>query len=169
MPEEAQNLLIADSSVLINFLSIRRLELLIGLPYKLLITDVVQEEIQRRHQSEQIDEAIASSRIEVVTFTDRGDLQVLGKLRSAGLGMGEAVSIVAAAKFQAVLAIDDNKATKTALKTYPELQILTTQEIIVLNIKRDALTIEQADAIKQEWATQYRFALKIASFRLLIE
>jgi predicted nucleic acid-binding protein len=169
MPEAARNLLIADSSVLINFLSIHRLELLTGLPYKLLITDVVREEIQRRHQSEQIDEAIASSRIEVVTFTEPGDLQMLGKLRSTGLGSGEAVSIVAAARLQAVLAIDDGKAIKTALKTYPGLQILTTRDIMVLNIQRGVLTIEQADAIKLEWATQYRFALKIESFRLLIE
>jgi predicted nucleic acid-binding protein len=169
MPEEVQNLLIADSSVLINSLSIRHLELLTGLPYKLPITDVVREEIQRRHQSEQIEEAVASGTLEVVTFSDPGELQMLGKLRSAGLGTGEAVSIVAAAKLQAILAIDDGKAIKTALKTYSQLQILTTPDIIVLNIKRGALTIEQADAIKQEWATQYRFALKIESFRLLIE
>lgn len=169
MREDLPPLLIAESSVLINFLNIRRRDLLTGLPFRLLTTDVVQNEIQRRHQAEQLDEAISQQEIEIVSLSDPADLQMIGQFRSSGLGTGESVSIVAAHRLGATLGMDDGKATRAALRTYPTLRCITTQDIVALNIRQGVLTIEEADAIKEEWRLKYRFALKIASFRSLIE
>lgn len=165
---ESPGLLLSDSSTLINFLRIGRRDLLTCLPYRLLVTDVVRGEIKERYQSSELEEALERGEFEEVVLEALPDLQAAAALVGCGLGDGEAFSIVAAHLRGAVLAIDDRKATKTAARIYPALHYLTTAEIIVLNIQAGVLTVEEADAIKDDWRLNHRFTLNLTSFAELV-
>jgi hypothetical protein len=73
-----------------------------------------------------IEAAFTRDELDVISFSDSAEFQIIAKLSSAGLATGGAVSIVAAVKLQAALAIDDTKVTRTALKTYPQPGITST-------------------------------------------
>ena len=66
------------------------------------------------------------------------------------------------------MAIDDKLAAKKARAASKELLILNTQQIMVDSIHDGRIDVATADAIKQIWATPYRFLLKITSFAELI-
>ena len=70
------------------------------------------------------------------------------------------------------MAIDDSRAIRRALEEAgfagTPLTILRTQDIVVQIIRDGALTIESADAIRDDWANNHRFKLKIASFADLL-
>src|SRR5438093_1620649 len=117
MAETSEALLLSDSSVLINFLRIDRTDLLTAVAARLLVTDVVRQEIQVRYQSDRLEAAIARGEFEEVTLTDLVDLQAAATFQAAGLGVWESFSIMAAQKLGAVLAIDDRKATGHARRT----------------------------------------------------
>ncbi len=165
---EADDLLLSDSSTLINFLRIGRRDLLTRLPYRLLVTDVVRREISERYQSNELEKALAQGEFHEVSLSVHADLQAAAHLVGMGLGDGESVSIVAAHRDGALLAMDDRKAITAATRVYPTLSILTTSDIILRSIKEGALTVPEADAIKEEWRLHHRFALKLVSFQELL-
>jgi predicted nucleic acid-binding protein len=93
-------------------------------------------------------------------------------LRLAGhgrLGAGERSAIAVALNRKCALAIDDSRAIQRAvgeagIASNPAA-IVRTQDIIVELIHKRVITVEAADKILVEWATNHRFRLKIASFK----
>src|SRR5262245_18349927 len=96
MPAPTEDLLLSDSSTLINFLRIKRADLPTGLPYRLLVNDVVRREILERYQSERLEAALARGEFHEVILTELTDLEAVARFKTQGLGDGESVSIVAA-------------------------------------------------------------------------
>ncbi len=168
MSDPSDELLLSDSSSLINFLRVGRRDLLTGLPYRLLVTDVVRREILERYQSEELEAGIASGEFSEVSIAEIPQQQAAARLVGQGLGAGESISIVAADALGAILALDDRKAIATARRVYPRLTCLTTQDLVLENIRQGTLTVEDADALKDEWRAHHRFALKIKSFADLL-
>ena len=164
MPEPSEALLLSDSSTLINFLRVGRRDLLTNLDYRLLVTDLVRQEISRRYHCDELEVAISLGEISGVSLTEISGFQAAGHLLAHGLGDGEAFSIVAAQTLGAVLGIDDATARKVALEHYPDLVCMSTPDVVLENIRLGRLTIADADALKELWRTRYRFALKTASF-----
>ena len=66
------------------------------------------------------------------------------------------------------LAIDDKRASKEVAARCPTLNIITTQDLMVSMIQGGLLSVAEADAIKEEWASIHKFRLKIASFSELL-
>jgi hypothetical protein len=70
------------------------------------------------------------------------------------------------------LAIDDSRAIRRALQEAAlgenALSILRTQDIVVELIRNGVVSVEAADAIHVDWATNHRFKLKIVSFQDLL-
>jgi len=66
------------------------------------------------------------------------------------------------------LAIQDNRAirraTREASKSGNPVSIVRTQDIVVELIRGRVLTIESADVMLIDWASNHRFKLKISSF-----
>ena len=62
------------------------------------------------------------------------------------------------------MAIDDKNARKKALAFQPEIELLSTEDLMVSIIQSGILTVEQADAIKDDWEANHRFKLMFASF-----
>jgi len=77
MPNLNKNILITDTSVLINFLNINRLDLLIAFPGKFLITEHVVDEITMDFTDQQLrlNSAITSGQLEVIAVDDEQELQ----------------------------------------------------------------------------------------------
>lgn len=171
MPNADKKILITDTSVLINFLNINRLDLLISFPGKFLITGHVVDEITLDFPDQQnrLNSAIANGELEVITVDSEQELQLYNELiKERRLGAGECSAIACAINRKFSLAMEDSRACKQTVKLEPSIEILRTQDIMVRLIIDGFITVDEADLIKINWQDNYRFALKFKSFTEII-
>ena len=162
---------VADASVLINFLRIDRMDLFAGHSHDFIVTDHVADEISDRYSDQQrrFGSAVGTGAVSVLSVTGSEEISLFGSLSASGrLGAGECSAIAVAVIRQHVLAIDDRRATMQARRADHALRILTTQDLMVSMIAETLLDIPEADRIKNEWAARHRFRLKLNSFRDLL-
>jgi len=172
MASSEQESVVLDTSVLINFLAVDRMDLLGHHPgYCFTITEHVRREVTThyREQVERLDAALASRALTETRVEAIEELALFAQLVSnPRLGTGECAAIAAAVHRSQVLAIDDKAARKAALLLRPKIPILDTESLTVSLIRAGRLTVQQADAIKDEWAAKHSFVLKIRSFNDLL-
>ncbi|MCC7142228.1 MAG: hypothetical protein IT349_09025 [Candidatus Eisenbacteria bacterium] len=164
--------LILDASVLINFLNVDRLEpLATALPFRLTVTQHVGLEI-RTEYGEQLARFRHAMKAEWLTEMRIDDLIVQAEIvkfaADARVGLGESSAIVLASRMSSPVAIDDNRAIRKGLELCPMLEVFRTEDLVVQLIRAGALTAQEADALKELWRTQHRFALKVRSFADLL-
>jgi len=163
---------VLDTSVLINFLSVNRMDLLAEHPeFRFVITDHVRREVTAcyREQSERLRAALVSGSLTETRVETIEELTLFAHLvGNPRLGTGECAAIAAAVHRNQVLAIDDKAARKAALLFAPRLRILDTQNIMLSLIHTGVLTVSEADTIKTAWETEHNFRLKIVSFAELL-
>ena len=162
-----QTIVIADTSVLINFLVLDRVELLARLSsYRFVVTDHVRAEVTEHYQDQiqRLERAFEASFLEEISVTELAEVQLFAQLTSSGLGVGECSAIAVAAHRKLTLAIDDKTAIKRVERLNLSLPILSTEGLVVLLIEHHVLTIAEADEMKSEWERNYRFRLKFQSF-----
>ena len=160
--------IITDASVLLNFLSINRMDLLGRHSHDFIVTDHVAAEVAVRYpdQRQRFTSAVDAGAVLQDIVTSPEELSLFGSLRaSKRLGAGECSAIAVAVRRRLVLAIDDRQAAKQARRIDQALRILTTQDLMVSLIGEGLLDIDEADNIKCEWAARHRFRLKLRSFR----
>ena len=139
-----------DSSVLINFLAVDRVDLLAGhVALHFLITPHVQSEITEHYpgQVARLLKALSSGGLEGTRVEWLDELALFAQIVTDGFGAGEAAAIAAAVQRKLPLAIQDVAARKRAAQIAPSLTIVTTEDIVVAQIRADVLTIEAADAL----------------------
>ncbi|MEO9593591.1 hypothetical protein [Rhodopirellula bahusiensis] len=159
---------ILDTSVLINFAAIGRLDLFRSHSlHTFIISDHVRDEV-KEHFEEQFDAvnaAIADGTLKEVTATDPDELADFVTLDAQrNLGTGEC-SAIAVAKHRSIpLAMDDRRARNRATEFHSAIQLLSTELLMISLIQHGVLNIEQADAIKLDWEIMYSFKLKFGSF-----
>ena len=160
---------ILDTSVLINFLRIDRMDLLTGHPsYKFAVTDHVRGEICDHYPDhvERLEIALENGDITETVVSSVGELAIFGVLVQDGrLGTGECSAIAAAASRALPLAIDDKRARARAAADYPKLELLNTEALMVSLIRLGLLGVDEADRIKTDWEKNHRFRLMFGSFR----
>jgi predicted nucleic acid-binding protein len=164
--------IVADTSVIINFLRIDRMDLIELYPRRVLVTDHVEAEITESYPDQRLRflAAIKSSNIDICAVRDPKELELFVKLRSSNrLGNGECSAIAVAMNRKYGIAIDDNKAVKTAIREIGmSLEIIRTTDVMLGLIRGGNISIEDADKIKRDWEDRHRFRIKAASFRDLI-
>ena len=165
-------IIVADTSVLINFLRIDRMDLIGAHPASFIATDHVAAEITGTYPDQQARYAAALNAAQLLEqrIDDLAELEMFLRLAAKGrLGAGERAAIAVALNRGCALAIDDSRAIQRALQEAAlgqnALTILRTQDVMIELIRRRTITVEAADAILLDWATNHRFKLKIASFR----
>ena len=170
-----RSIIIADTSVLINFLRIDRMDLIGAHPASFIVTDHVADEIADSYPDQQAryNAAVAAGLLDQQRIDDLAEVEMFLRLAERGrLGAGERSAIAVALLRGYTLAIDDTRAIHRALEEAEvagsALTILRTQDIVVELIRGGIVTVEAADAIHVEWATNHRFKLKISSFRELL-
>ncbi len=163
---------VIDTSTLINFLAVDRVDLLRDNPrYHFVVTEHAREEVTDHYgpQLDRLREALADGALEESGVHEIGELERFAKLAATKqLGPGECASIAAAVGRGCVLAIDDKVAAKRARQASKTLIIVDTQQIVVELIQDGMLDVATADAIKDTWERECRFKLKIASFSQLV-
>ena len=167
--------IVADTSVLINFLRIDRMDLIGQYPAPFIATDHVAGEIANAYPDQQARYAAAltAGHITEETVTDPAEVSLFLQLGKTGrLGAGERSAIAVALQRSCTLAIDDSRALKRAIReadvSGQPLHSVRTQDIVVSLIHAGALTVSDADGIKDAWANHHRFRLKIATFGDLV-
>lgn len=160
-------ILVTDTSVLVNFLRIDRMELLGALPCRFIVTDHAAGELTDFYpeQVERYQAALAAGHVEACTVTDEASLDIFGQLTgTTRLGVGESATIAHAMVTGAGVAIDDRRAINEAQRIADGLVIVRTADLMVRMIEHALITVAQADTIKDDWAANHRFRIPIASF-----
>jgi predicted nucleic acid-binding protein len=163
--------IIADTSVLINFLRIDRMDLIGMHQEQFLATEHVADEISDAYPDQQTryGSALAAGYLSQVTANDPEELDLFLRLgQSQRLGAGERSAIAVALNRGWTLAVDDTRAFNQAFReaglSGRSLERIRTQDVVIALIRSSVLTLAEADAIKRTWAAHHRFRLKIVSF-----
>jgi predicted nucleic acid-binding protein len=159
---------VVDTSVLINFLNVDRLDLFAAYSQcHFLVTGHVKREVTEHYpqQLSRLDAALASGALHEVVVDSLPELSTFADLSASGrLGLGECAAIATAKHRGLILAIDDKQARKAAHRLCKPHSVVDTTDLMVLFIKEGLLDIAQADAIKLAWQDQFRFRLTFTSF-----
>jgi predicted nucleic acid-binding protein len=168
-------LLIADTSVLINFLKVDRMHLIGRHVPRCVITEHVVAEVTDLYpqQKDRLSAAVADGHLEVISVTEETEVEMFGRIQQAGrLGVGESSAIAVALNRGYSLGIDDGRAIRDAQALAAAegvaLTVWGTRDIVVRLIQASHLSVEQADVLLVSWRTQHRFDLPIKSFSELI-
>jgi predicted nucleic acid-binding protein len=166
-------IVVADTSVLVNFLRINRMDLIGAHPATFIATDHVAGEISDTYPEQQARYAAALNAAQITEQHIDDPAEIFLRLAAKGrLGAGERAAIAVALNRGCALAIDDSRAIRRALQEAAlgenALSILRTQDIVVELIRNGVVSVEAADAIHVDWATNHRFKLKIVSFQDLL-
>jgi Predicted nucleic acid-binding protein, contains PIN domain len=160
-----------DSSVLINFLRINRIDLLGKCSHTFFITDHVVEEISSLFPAQRacLEFGLEQKILQKINVELPGEFELFTSLNeSRQLGAGECAAIAVASHRGYYLTIDDNQAIKKTMGLIGSSQIFRTQDLIVMMIREQILEVAEADHLIEIWATQHRFKLKIKSFSELV-
>lgn len=165
-------IIIADTSVLINFLRIDRMDLIAAHPAAFVATEHVAVEISDSYPEQQARyrAALEAGFIAEQRVDDPAEVELFLKLRrTPRLGTGECSAISVALNRGHRLAIDDNRAINRALHeaglVKRSISIIRTQDIFADVVRNGALSILAADAILHNLATEHRFRTKISTIR----
>ena len=164
---------VADTSVLLNFLKIGRMDLIGSHPRRFLATDHVENEISDHAQRAAFLAAVAAGNLDTCTVTDAREVELFLRLGpGVRLGAGECSTLAVAVNRGYAVAIDDNRALSRAFGEAglesARIEIIRTPDVMIALIRAGVLTVEEADAIKDEWARQHRFRINAATFGVLI-
>ena len=161
MPSLPDRHCLLDSSVLVNFLIIDRMDVLAALPMQVFyVTPHVDDEISHHYPEQRLrfataleDGSLQQTRIE------GEELVVFGKLVGLKLGYGEAAAIAGAFCRGAAVGLDDRVAQRRARELSADFRIVTTKDLLLDAVACGALTVTQADAIKGDLETLHRFRM----------
>jgi predicted nucleic acid-binding protein len=128
-------IVVADTSVLINFLRIDRMDLIGRHPKRFLATDHVGAEITSSYPEEQerYQAAVASGLLDTCSVVDPEEVALFLKLGPGQqLGAGECSAIAVAIRRRYPIAIDDNRAIKRAIREVgARLEVVRTTDLMV--------------------------------------
>lgn len=146
---------VIDTSTLINFLRIGRVDLLAGLTaYRFVLPDNVQAEVLTSYPVEyaNLELALQAGHLHVISLTAPAEVAAYVAMQALRvLGDGECSAIAAAHARGLPLAMDDGTARTKAVAHYPGLILLDTVGLMVEALRAGLLTVPEADAIKAIW------------------
>ncbi len=131
-----------DTSVLINFLNVNRIDLFEKCSYSFFITDHVQDEISNLYpaQQEVLANGLQQNVLQKANVVSQQEFAIFSDLRQSGqLGSGECAAIAVASHRGYHLAIDDSQAIKKALELPSPPHVLRTQDLVILMIQEHLL------------------------------
>lgn len=168
-------IVVADTSVLINFLKIDRMDLVGRHPVGFIATDHARAEISDRYQSlvERYAMALSAGHLKEEQITNLVELELFGRLSTTPrLGSGECSAIAVALNRGHALAVDDPRAVRHALREAgladQLLTVVCTTDIVVDLILAGAIELREADALRFEWESKHSFSIPISSFSTLV-
>jgi len=161
-------IVVSDANVLINLMHVARLDLCTRLPgLEFVVPDHVRDEITGANQRSTLDRAVAEGHLRIATITDPDGIALFAEL-TRHLGRGEAACLVLAVKNGWNVASDEKRRfRREAASRIGDDRIIGTADIFMVAIRAGLLTIDEADADKEELEKQ-RFKMPFGSFREVI-
>lgn len=162
---------VLDTTVIINFFAVGRGDLFAKFPAVVFwISEHVRGEVADFEDVSyilQLDQLLNAGVLHPVESYTLDELALFGQLRDPGvLGAGECAAISLAVKRDWILATDDKAAGKAFAHRVPQTGALqTTQTLLIELIRNGALSVSEADAIKDRLARDFRFRMKLDSFK----
>ena len=162
-------IIVTDSTVIINFTHMGRLDLFGKLPgFEFVVPEHVAAEITVAAQLEALREACTQGWVKRESLTDLGELAAYAELRRT-MGQGEAACLAMAEARGWLVASDDRRRfRKEAWARLGKARLVNTPGLMVLAIRSGALTIDEADQLKAILA-RHRFVMQFESFRRYVE
>lgn len=161
-----------DTSVLVNFLVVDRIDLLGEQPMRrFLVTPHVDHEILDHYieQRERLHAAMTNGWLEGTRLEAIEELARFAKLLVSGLGPGEAAAVAAAVNRKCSIAIEDSVGQRRAREFDKRIEVVTTKDIMLDAIMSALITIDDADEIKGQWESLYRFRIPgLSSFSEIV-
>lgn len=162
-------LIVADTSVLLNFLKIHREDLLAHLPDAVAVTNHALDELIIADQASRMRALISAGGLQEVALDSMEEITLFARLMDLGrLGAGECAALAYGILHGHAVALDDRRAISEGRKIQKDLQIRTTADIVVALIRANRLSMIEADSMKADWAAHHRFRLPIKSFQELL-
>lgn len=164
-------MVVLDSSVLINFLRVDRMNLLAQLSHDFAVTSHVAFEISDHYedQKRRFIAALNSGTLAELVVNEPNELSLFATFSDSGrLGAGECSAIAVAINRGHDLALDDMRARRDALNFDPTLTIVGTPELMTLAIEEQLISVAECDIIKALWESEHRFKLNFNSFAELL-
>jgi len=158
-----------DACILINLLRVHRLDLLGAVPpYVFSVPPEVLREITYPEQQTELREAIDRGWIQETRLETIPELQIFTRANEQ-LGSGESACIALAEVRNWILGTDDSKGAKwKKVISAPGIRVLNTPGLLLLAIRQNILTVQQADQIKAI-LEQHRFRMGFDSFQGLVD
>ena len=156
MATDGRQRAIIDTSVLINFLRIDRVDLLAAHPaYRFVVIDYVRREVTNRYQQQlaRLEAALAAGLLEGdidPADVSMAELSAYADLQKVRIGDGERGAIAAAYARGHVVAINDYRAMKKLPAAFRAMPREDTSTIVVSLIRAGVLSVAEADAIKAD-------------------
>ena len=155
-----------DTSVLLNFLRVERLDLLVDLPgHEFLVTDHVRGEVTDDGSSRIPTAALTDKRLRDARVDAPEEVLAFGQLAAVRtLGEGECAALAVAVCRRLPIAIDDKAARKKARAMFGFDQFVGTADLVVAAIRGGLVEVAVADQMKRRWEIELRFRLPFRSF-----
>ncbi len=158
-----QALVVLDTSVLINFLLIDRMDLLKRYDHEFVVTDHVSAEITDYYTTQRLRliKSISDGILIQETIHRVEEMSIFSTLTALEtLGSGECSAIALAVCRGCTLAIDDRRAANQARKISQDIRILRTQDMLASMVTQELLSSREAAAIRETWARKHRFIIR---------
>lgn len=160
---------VLDSSVLINLIHVRALDLLGAFTLeKFVVLPEVEAEISLPEQAEALDRACRRGIIQRTTFSGMEEIEIYAELAQT-LGKGEAASLAVAQIRGWIVASDERgRFLRLGMERVGTKRLLNTPGIFILAIREGLLTIEEAEHYKR-LLEKHRFKMRFSSFREILD
>jgi predicted nucleic acid-binding protein len=144
-------LVVADSSFLINFLVLDRVDLLSGLPrFHFHMVNHVTAEIRYEDQRARLQSAVESGVVTEIEVIDPDEILLYDEFRRF-LGDGESSSLAVAISRRWVIAADEKGRFRRELfARLGEDYLLNTLGALVTAIKAGVITVKEAEALREQ-------------------
>lgn len=157
-------LVVADSSFLINFLVLDRMDILgVLAQFRFHVLNHVRAEIRRENQRARLEAAVELGIVTEIEITEPGEILLYDELRRF-LGDGEAASLAVAVSRRWVIAADEKGRFRRELfRRLGENYLLDTAGALVTAIKVGVFPMEQAEALRTQ-LRENRFEMDLRPF-----
>ena len=161
--------IVLDTSVLLNFVKIGRIDLLGRLHTRVVILDQVLDEVRRPEQRKAVEDAVAAGTVDLQSVRNPTEVSLFAELQTNGrLGAGECAVLAVALTRDWTAGLQDRRAQIEGRRRRKNLAFCQTEDLLLKLIRAGILTLEEADSLLAEWAAQHHFKSRLASFRDLI-
>lgn len=160
---------VVDTSVLINFCHLDRLDLLGAfLDRVFVIPREVEEEVLEPSQRTKVQRALTEGHLGRASTAEHPVLHHLTELRTRNLDLGEAACVALAKAHGWLVACDERRRfLRIAKETLGAGRVIDTPGLLLMAIQQDLLSLAQAERAKARLEA-HRFRMRFRSFRDLI-